>query len=509
MKITVFFVLLLSYVLCACTSKDSSGTNPFKLTIIQMNDIYEISESNNGEGGLARVAYYIDSVKKESENVLVFHAGDFLNPSLIGTLKDSTGAKINGKQMVEVMNLLSLDAVAFGNHEFDLNEDVLQTRLNEMTFPMVSGNVAHVLDGNREGFKQNGKAISENLSWKFPNGTDTLVVGLGSVTLPYTQKDWITYGDVIKVANEQNVQLQATCDLVLFLTHVSRQEDKKLAATLSNVPLILGGHDHYHYIDTVGNTYVAKADANAKTLWRHDLVLNESTKEWVVNSTLIKMDMGVAQKESVAQVVAKWENFARENTGREGFSISTILFKSDKKMDATESVIRSEQTLVGDWMTAAMLWSTGNGDVALLNSGSIRYDDELPSRVSEADVLKALPFGGGLVVTEITGKELKEILAVGFSDNAGTGGYFQLGKVKLSGSDWMIGETKMIDSKVYKVVVTSYLSSGKEKGLSVLADYIWYAPAKVKNGLLENDMRKILIAYSRSDEFVNSRVFSE
>lgn len=130
------YIFLIGVSIIGCSPAQNRDSTDFKLTILQMNDVYEISASADGKGGLAAVGGLIDSIRKEEKFVLVFHAGDFLNPSLIGNLRDSGGEKIAGKQMVEAMNLLDLDAVAFGNHEFDLGEEVLLKRLDEMAFPI-------------------------------------------------------------------------------------------------------------------------------------------------------------------------------------------------------------------------------------------------------------------------------------------------------------------------------------------------------------------------------------
>ena len=51
------------------------------------------------------------------------------------------GEKIRGKQMIEVMNAMNFDVVAFGNHEFDIPKKDLQNRINESSFPWISSNV--------------------------------------------------------------------------------------------------------------------------------------------------------------------------------------------------------------------------------------------------------------------------------------------------------------------------------------------------------------------------------
>ena len=498
------YIFLIGVSIIGCSPAQNRDSTDFKLTILQMNDVYEISASADGKGGLAAVGGLIDSIRKEEKFVLVFHAGDFLNPSLIGNLRDSGGEKIAGKQMVEAMNILDLDAVAFGNHEFDLGEEVLLKRLDEMAFSMISGNVNHKVGDNIEPFSLKNQSVPKTLIWKFPYLEDSLTVGLGSVTLPYSQKEWVFYDDVMKSASLSNVALQEKCDLVLFLTHLNRDEDQQLAASLNNVPLIMGGHDHYHFIDTVGSSYIAKADANAKTIWRHDLVYRSSSQKWTVSSTLINIDERIRPNETLVDLVNRWEEFARENTAAEGFNANRVVAEFIDVMDATETVIRSEQTKVGEWICDALKWSQTNSDVVLFNSGSVRYDDLLPNKITEADILKMLPFGGGVVTAEINGKELREILEIGLFENVGTGGYFQASEVSKVNGNWFIGNNPIQDDSVYNMVSTSYLSMGKEKGLSKLGNYTWYAPSKVQEEGLENDIRKILIAYSQSGVF-NSR----
>ena len=81
------------------------------IKIIQINDVYEIDAVNNGKsGGLARVATIRDSIANQNPNTWFFLAGDFVNPSLLGTIKVD-GERLQGKQMIEVLNLASRSRV--------------------------------------------------------------------------------------------------------------------------------------------------------------------------------------------------------------------------------------------------------------------------------------------------------------------------------------------------------------------------------------------------------------
>lgn len=109
------------------------GNGLVTLKFVQVNDVYEIAPLNGGEyGGMARVAHIRDSIKKQFPNTYLFMAGDFLNPSLLGTVKVD-GERLNGKQMIDVINAMDFDLVTFGNHELDLSEEDLQKRLDEFS----------------------------------------------------------------------------------------------------------------------------------------------------------------------------------------------------------------------------------------------------------------------------------------------------------------------------------------------------------------------------------------
>ena len=106
-----FLFLLILAVLSACTSSKKLTTTVYgeadgkvEWIFLQLNDVYEIAPIENGKaGGLARVATIKQNLLKENPNTFTVMAGDFLSPSVIGTLKYE-GSSIKGRQMVETMN---------------------------------------------------------------------------------------------------------------------------------------------------------------------------------------------------------------------------------------------------------------------------------------------------------------------------------------------------------------------------------------------------------------------
>lgn len=49
---------------------------------------------------------------------------------------------LRGRQMIDVFNTVGVDVVTFGNHEFDISEANLRSRMTEAKFPFIGTNVS-------------------------------------------------------------------------------------------------------------------------------------------------------------------------------------------------------------------------------------------------------------------------------------------------------------------------------------------------------------------------------
>ena len=57
--------------------------------------------------------------------------------------------------------------------------------------------------------------------------------------------DIFGYGDFVEAASLICAKFkEEKCDLIVALTHMSWRNDKKLAESIPEIDLILGGHDH-------------------------------------------------------------------------------------------------------------------------------------------------------------------------------------------------------------------------------------------------------------------------
>lgn len=133
-------------------------------------------------------------------------------------------------------------------------------------------------------------------------------------------------------------------------------------------------------------------------------------------------------------------------------------------------LIRYESAPLGDVLGAAMLAaSRRQAQCAILNSGSVRIDDVLSGSVAEIDVVRMLPFGGGISDVEIRGSLLKKMLDTGRT-NKGGGGFLQWKGVKWldSAGLWQIDGQLLDENNVYKVILPDFLLTGNEQNMSFM-----------------------------------------
>ena len=510
-KMRVFNYLFLAFILffISCsTTKDLANRSKLiddgkiSLTFLQVNDVYEIAPLAGGKiGGMARVATLKKQLLQENPNTFAFMAGDFLSPSLLSTIKYN-GQRIQGKQMIEVMNTIGFDLVTFGNHEFDLSKNELQQRLNESSFAWTSANARQKVSGDTYPFYKERNGIKEFVSdthiIETSDADGTMIrIGFFSVMLPSNPQNYVVYWDIYEQAKRAYESLKQRTDIVIGLTHVKISQDKKIAELLQDIPLIMGGHEHNNMLVEVGNTKIAKADANAKTVFIHRINYDKNSKSYTLSSELKSISKQLANDLQTQEVVDKWNHILDKQIKEIIPNPREIIHNTEIPLDGRDIPTRSVQTNLGKLIARAMAYGFNDEvDCALVNGGSIRLDDQLMGEINSMDIFRVLPFGGGILKVDIKGKLLKEVLDYGLS-KAGNGAYLQryLAEPDEDLNSWKINNEPLDVNKIYKVAFSDYLLKGldipflKPDNVDVL--YI-YTPTKEELG---SDIRKTIIAY--------------
>ncbi len=476
MKQFSLFALWLIIILTAFTgcrsSQNSSPTDEeiIKLTFLHINDVYEIGGVGGGKyGNLARVAQLKKDLLKENPNTYLVLSGDFLNPSVLGTLK-LNGKRISGKHMVDVMNASNIDFVTFGNHEFDLKEKEVLQRINESKFEWIASNTFYYKNEKIQPFTRNGKKLPTHIILE-PKNTKgkSIKVGILGITTKYNQPDFVRYTDEYQTAKNVYQEIESKTDFSVALTHLLEDEDEKLAGIVPQLRLLMGGHDHENMKFVYGKTIMAKADANARTAYIHRLTYNTKTKKLQIDSELKTIDKTIGYEPTAKAAIEKWDKIADSVFEAQGFDIKKEIYKLTETLDARESSIRNFQTNAGTLIVDAMADAFPNTQLAVVGSGSVRLDDQITGTITEYDILRMLPFGGKIYQITISGDILTQFLDAG-TKNKGTGGYLQYQeKLKFDAQQgWLLNNKKIDKNKQYTVVTNDYNLSGKEANMEFM-----------------------------------------
>ena len=500
MKSIKLLLVVFSITLLTSCSQDDGKID---FTFLQVNDVYEIAPIQGGKyGGMARVETIHQELLSENPNTMLVMAGDFLNPSLLGTVKYN-GERIRGMQMIETMNAMNFGLVAIGNHEFYLSAKDLQKRLNESNFPWISANVFLKQGDSIQQFYKEKNDHKEFLHRTYikefsdVDGT-TIKVGFISVCIPSNPKMYVHYTDIFEEAKNSYNELKNEVDVVIGLTHVKVAQDKKIVEMLPDIPLIMGGHEHNNMMIPVGDSFIAKADANAKTAYIHRISFDKKTKKATVTSELKEINDEIKFNERVGAIVDKWQQILNTKIKDIIPNPDEVIYTTKIPLDGKDKPIRSIQTNLGEVVTKSMSFAFNDKvDCALVNGGSIRIDDELVGDISAVDIFRVLPYGGAVLKVKIKGDLLNQVLDYGVNA-AGTGAYLQRFNANKNNNDWFIADKKINMNKIYTVAFSDYLLKGFDipflspKNNGVLEVY------QPKPDEIAYDIRKAVILYLKN-----------
>ena len=475
-----------------------------RVNFIQVNDVYEIAPLNGGtEGGMARLATLKKKYLEQNPNSFLLMAGDFLSPSVYNSLKYE-GKPVRGRQMIETMNAAGMDFAIFGNHEFDIKETELQERINESRFQWIASNTFHQQQNRYSAFARSATDTFPATFIKTVTDADgtTAKIGFIAITLPFNKAAYVSYTDALGTAMQLYNKLKDSVDAVVAITHQAIEDDKILARELPGLALIMGGHEHDQHFVKAGKVTITKAMANAKSAFVNTLIINKRKKTTKLRSKLELIDDSIMPDSATEAVVQRWVGIAEKNYASLGFEAGKTVFNEGVPLDGRENTVRSQSTNLTRIITAAMAFAAPYADAVILNAGSIRVDDMLQMPVTQYDILRTLPFGGGIREVNMKGSLLQKVIEAGIK-NKGTGGYLHYNDALLfdnnSGS-WKLKDSLIDPAKIYRVALSDFLLTGGEANLDFLKPgktgivKVFDAETNPMNPL--SDIRKAVIQYA-------------
>jgi 5'-nucleotidase / UDP-sugar diphosphatase len=473
---------------------------PVKVTVLFFNDLHghllpfkvKTDKGKVEVGGIARISTLVKKIRYENNKMgirtFVFIAGDILQGTLMSSI-------FKGRPDVECFNVIGVSAMTVGNHEFDFGMENFLNLKKMASFPFLSSNIV---------WKQTGALVCE------PLATFHLEDNLSLSIIGVTTKELLTTtnpANVLKVAVldpvqsvKDNYEKVKGKGPVILLSHSRHQTDRDIAETVPGIMAIIGGHDQILLSPyrRIGSVDVFQAFEKGRYLGRMDLEIDPvSKKADLVSNVYIPVTADINADPVVDKIVARYHD-------RMDKKYKEVIGQSAVFLDAEREKIRYEETNLGDFITDIMRDSSG-AQIALLNSGSMRASiDSGPITVE--DVFKTVPFSDEIVLIDIDGKELLQVLtrSVKGKREDEDGGFLHVSGIYFmirghNVENVRVGEnlTPLDPARVYRVAVNDFLASGGD-GYEIFA--------KKQGQYTGLSLRELVVDIIRKRGVVNARV---
>ena len=465
-------LLTSALVLSACNNTETVKTpDPVDITVLGLNDFHGNLEptafTKVGEtapikaGGVAAIAAEVNAAKQVNANTVLVGGGDLIGAS------PTTSTLLRDEPSVIAMNKIGMQVSALGNHEFDQGLKELLRMQNGgcdsndaakacQFMPVYPGASFKWIGANVE-YKASANAAAKSPFQPYLIQTigGAKVAFIGAVTTetlgivsPDGIKD-LNFLDEAESVNKYIPELKAQkVDAIIMLIHEGGEivkgktvEDTDTYATVGcktldpdspivkiakkidpAVSAIISGHSHKGYNclvpDPQGNErIVIQGDFYGHLLQRLDVKVDKANhKVMEVKANNLVVDYS-----------------AREAAGTLNPEMLTLVSEANAKTLAVKSVFianlsvpqitysgndRTIETPLGDVVADSQLAATQaqGAQIALMNPGGIRQD--LPTTanikpnnaVNFGDVLTVQPFGNTMVVGDLTGQQIKDLL---------------------------------------------------------------------------------------------------
>ncbi|TCP63188.1 sulfate thiol esterase SoxB [Rhodovulum bhavnagarense] len=224
-------------------------------------DFVSLARAYGKMGGLDRVASVVNAIRSDRPDALLLDGGDTWHGSY-------TCLKTQAQDMVNVMNALKPDAMT-SHWEFTLGIDRVTEIVEGLDFPFLGANVfdAEWDEPAYEPYKMFDRG-----------GAKIAVIGQAFPYMPIANPGWMFPGLSFGVREERMAEVvaevrDAGADLVVVLSHNGFDTDRKMAAQVPGIDVILTGHTHDALPEPVlvGKTMLIASGSNGKFVTRLDL----------------------------------------------------------------------------------------------------------------------------------------------------------------------------------------------------------------------------------------------
>ena len=466
---------------CALALGATAASADYTLHVIHINDLHSRIEPINrfdstcsaednaaGEcfGGIARVITKINELREElaGENVIVLDAGDQYQGSLMYTT-------YKGDVEAEFAEIIGFDAMAVGNHEFDDGDEGLRKLTDNVSFPVISGNIDVSSSNILAGQVDNHVVLEvggERIGIISALAVDTVETSSPSAAVIFTDEAESLAADVAALEAEGVTK-------IIALNHIGVSKDMMIAETVDGIDAVVGGHSHTLFSNTeegamayptmVGDVPVVQAYAYSKYVGHLVLEFDDAGNVISATGDTILLDASVEEDAAAVARVAELAGPIEEMKTR-------VVADAAEAIDGDRAVCRAMECPMGNLIADAMLARVADQGVqiAIQNGGGIRASIDA-GEVTMGEVLTVLPFQNTLSTFQVTGETIVAALENGVSQiEEGAGRFPQVAGMSFTVdaaapagsriSDVMVGDAPIDPAATYGVVSNNYVRNG-------------------------------------------------
>ncbi|MGB4406554.1 MAG: 5'-nucleotidase C-terminal domain-containing protein, partial [Sphaerochaeta sp.] len=412
--------------------KNDDGAKEFDLFVVHTNDVHGRIVPGDGGMGYAKLATMLKMGRALTDNILYLDAGDTTHGTNLANM-------FEGETVGVILDMIGLDAIAPGNHDFNYGADRLveAARIaDEYTDIKVLS--ANILD-------ENGYLLFQPYQVYDFNGFKIAVVGLttpdtATKTHPKNVEGISFMSDIIVQNAQAAVDMARTMvDYVIVLGHIGLDYDGASGITsdliinnVKGIDLFIDGHSHTvlpqgkkvgdtmivstgEYMKNVGLVQLHVKNGKVTALYPMLIpakdVLNPAESELARSYGITSIPDDPQVSEYIGYMTAKLSD-----------KMNVVIANVPEKLDGARENVRTKPTNLSRLITQAMTAESG-ADFTITNGGGIRASINA-GPVTVGDVITVLPFTNIITVCEIKGSEVYAALEHGYSLLPATNGAF-------------------------------------------------------------------------------------
>ena len=352
--------------------------------------IYHTNDLHSHFEHWPRIDHFLKERKKwhedAGEEFLLFDIGDHTDRS--HPLTDAT----HGKGNIELLNEAGYHAVTIGNNEgITFPHEDLDHLYDNRQFEVLIANL-YQKDGKRPAWAK------ANFIYQTKSGIKIAVTGLtASYAYLYYLLGWQMNDPIEELKNQVSyLKEEAKADIIVLLSHLGIHDDEQIGHEFPEIDVVIGGHTHHilHEGKMVDDTLLACAGKYGMFVGHITLMVDSETGEVVEKKAWL---YDTNELPPVIDEDVEVEKLF--NSGKELLSAAVVTTNNDRISKEELALLLCEATR-----------ESCEADCAFINEGLI-LDNLDPGRVTRFDLLKICPHPINPCVVELTGAELKEVLA--------------------------------------------------------------------------------------------------